>query len=394
MKQQLTKYPNMKLVIDGLRQRRPGHLADRAAGPALGLPEPQGHHLAHHGRHLDRGAVPVDPPGRRQAGHPDRARPAVADEASTSRTAPSSPSSCGTRRNLGYLAGYAAASLASGSASSQAGATFKAGTLGRLQGARRPPATPARRSCSARRRCSTSPTSTSSTSDRADPVGAGRHRPGSRLKPRGRPMARYCFLLQVRPELLDEYRAAARGGVAGHAARAARHRLAQLLDLRPARRPARRLRRGRRPGRSASGDGRNRGQRPLAGRDEPVLRRPRRPRPGRGVPAARRDLQPRGPARRSSPKGSRHDSTRRDAGQHPDPGPRSRRGARRSAWSPAASVPTGRSSPTCCRSCSARRAGSPSGCRRWTATSSTSGSSPTPRTAPAPPSSCGWPAAT
>ena len=37
-------------------------------------------------------------------------------------------------------------------------------------------------------------------------------------------------------------------------------------------------------------------------------------------------------------------------------GPRSRRAAPRSAWSPAASARTGRSSPTCCRSCSARRA--------------------------------------
>ena len=89
-------------------------------------------------------------------------------------------------------------------------------------------------------------------------------------------MARYCFLLQVRPDLLDEYRAAARRRVAGHAARAARVRVAQLLDLRPAGRPARRLRRGRRPGRGPAGDGRDRGQRAMAGRHGPVLRRPRR----------------------------------------------------------------------------------------------------------------------
>ena len=37
--------------------------------------------------------------------------------------------------NLGYLAGYAAAALASGTASLTTGSTFTAGTLGTLQGA-------------------------------------------------------------------------------------------------------------------------------------------------------------------------------------------------------------------------------------------------------------------
>ena len=52
----------------------------------------------------------------------------------------------------------------------------------------------------------------------------------------------------------------------------------------------------------------------------------------------------------------------------------------RSAWSPAASAPTGRSSPTCCRSCRrSAAAGVRTHAGAWTATSSTSASSPTPQ---------------
>ena len=71
--------------------------------------------------------------------------------------------------NLGYLAGYAAASWASGLISGQPGQTFKAGKLGTYK-ILPPAAGTARRWSSVRRRCSTRPISKSSTSS---PVGQG-----------------------------------------------------------------------------------------------------------------------------------------------------------------------------------------------------------------------------
>ena len=62
---------------------------------------------------------------------------------------------------------------------------------------------------------------------------------------RGGLMERVCFLLRVRPDRLDEYKARHRDGLAGDARRAARRRLGQLLAVPRRRRAAGRLRRDR-----------------------------------------------------------------------------------------------------------------------------------------------------
>ena len=49
---------------------------------------------------------------------------------STSRTAPSRRSRCGTPSDLGYLAAYAAKALVDGDITGEEGDTFKAGKLG------------------------------------------------------------------------------------------------------------------------------------------------------------------------------------------------------------------------------------------------------------------------
>ena len=163
--------------------------------------------------------------------------------------------------NLGYLAGYAAAALASGTTSLQDRRHLQGRHARDLQGA------------GARRRHR--PLGRARPADR---VQQGQHRPVQLLIGRrvgggarrrrpgyGRRRMRYCFLLRVREDLLAEYRERHAAGVAGHAAGTVRRGLAQLLDLRPARRPARGVRRGRRPRRRAAGDGRHRRSTP-AGR--------------------------------------------------------------------------------------------------------------------------------
>ena len=69
---------------------------------------------------------------------------------------------------------------------------------------------------------STQPTSTSSTSD-STRSGPGRTHPGPARQPR-RQMERVCFPLRVRPDRLDEYRERPRRRVAGDAGGAARRR--------------------------------------------------------------------------------------------------------------------------------------------------------------------------
>ena len=202
-------------------------------------------------------------------------------------------------------------------------------------------------------------------------------------------MTRYCFHCRCGRTCSAEYRRRHAEVWPDMLRALARRRLAQLLDLRPRRTacssatskpttwPPRRQ--------AMAGD---RGQRPLAGRDEPVLHRSRTAwPPDEGFVL----LEPRSSTSRiSSPdadSGRPHDQTPADPGPDQDhvdrriPG-RGSPPAPRSVWSPAGWAPTGRSFPACCRSCSGRPPVSPSGCGRWTATWSTSASSPTPSTAP------------
>ena len=111
----------------------------------------------------------------------------------------------------------------------------------------------------------------------------GRVAAGPRVR-RGRlSVERVCFLLRVRPDRLEEYKARHRGGVAGDARRAARDRLGQLLAVPRRRRAAGRLRRDRGLRGGARRHGGDRRQRALAGGDGRVLRAARRasgPTPG------------------------------------------------------------------------------------------------------------------
>ena len=85
--------------------------------------------------------------------------------------------------NLGYLAGYAAASLASGVITGQPGQTFSAGKLGSYK-ILPPPAPPVPRLSSGHRRCSIRPTSTSSTSKSRDELPGRDRRPPAAPCPR------------------------------------------------------------------------------------------------------------------------------------------------------------------------------------------------------------------
>ena len=62
MKEELKKpeYPRHQARQGRLRQRRRPEVLPGDPGPAAVLPEPQGHHLAHHGRHRRGRALPVD----------------------------------------------------------------------------------------------------------------------------------------------------------------------------------------------------------------------------------------------------------------------------------------------------------------------------------------------
>ena len=182
--------------------------------------------------------------------------------------------------DLGYLAAYAAKALVDGDITGEEGDTFDGRQARRVHGRRRR-RRPARRPVRLQRR---QHRRLRLLIDRRPAGGPVRrpdrrpHRPTHRHAG-GAAMQRVCFQLQVKPERLDEY-------VERHAAvwpemlgRARRDRLAQLLAVPARRRPAHRLLRDADSLEAAqAGDGRHRGQRPLAGRDGRVLRRPRRPR--------------------------------------------------------------------------------------------------------------------
>ena len=136
--------------------------------------------------------------------------------------------------DLGYLAAYAGAALASGMITGKEGEKFKAGKLGEFTVGK--DGTVAARRARPR---STPPTSTSSTSDQSVAVAAGRHRPAAALH--GGIRAPGLLHPAGRPDRLAEYRAPPRRGLAGDAGRAARRRLARLLALPARRRPAGRL---------------------------------------------------------------------------------------------------------------------------------------------------------
>ena len=67
MKEQLTKYPNMKLVSTVYGNDDPATSLTVLQGLLSAYPNLRGHHLADHCRHLDGGAVPLDAQGRRRA---------------------------------------------------------------------------------------------------------------------------------------------------------------------------------------------------------------------------------------------------------------------------------------------------------------------------------------
>ncbi len=130
MKQQLQKYPNMHLVSTVYGNDDPATSLTVLQGllsayPNLrGIISPTTVGISTAAQYLDTHKSLLS---KLDA---DRARTAVADEAVRPGRHRQGSSSCGTRSDLGYLAGYAAASLASGTTTLDTGATFKAGKLG------------------------------------------------------------------------------------------------------------------------------------------------------------------------------------------------------------------------------------------------------------------------
>ena len=176
-----------------------------------------------------------------------------------------------------------------------AGATFTAGKLGATPCCLLRTA-PDLRLCSARPPCSTPPTSRSSTSKQG--LGGLKWCPArpANGRPRGNTEAaqdirkrrarhhapRICFLLQVRPELLTEYRAR-HAEVWPDMLQALHDSGWHRYSLFPSRRHYHRLRRVRRSSDSAREDGGDRGQRALAGGDEQFFAGLERQRPDEGI---------------------------------------------------------------------------------------------------------------
>ena len=129
MKKELAaNHPNIKLVDDGLRQRRRPDVVRQDRGAAAEAPEPQGHHLADHGRHRRRGPLPVDLDAKGKValtglGTPNQMREYVKDGTVTE-------FALWNPGDLGYLAAYAANALVDGDITGKEGDTFNAGKLG------------------------------------------------------------------------------------------------------------------------------------------------------------------------------------------------------------------------------------------------------------------------
>ena len=180
MKRELKKYPNVKLVVHRVRQRRSHDVDAGDPGSAPAVPEPQGDHLADHRRESPqrpRCSTPRSTAGKVKLtglGTPNSLRKYVKDGTINA-------FELWNPADLGYLAAYAAVNYASGAITGKAGQTFTAGKLGTLQGGGR-----SRPSCSVRRSCSTRETSTSSTSKstewrcRVDPGTSNHWRPHGR----------------------------------------------------------------------------------------------------------------------------------------------------------------------------------------------------------------------
>ena len=210
-------------------------------------------------------------------------------------------------KDLGYLAGYAAAALASGVINGTAGSKFTAGRLKGYTVLPRLPAPPVRRCSSARRRSSTSPTWTSSTSShgpRTSSVARRPHRggpPDHPVTPRpctadliGEPMPSASASSCTSPWSTSRSTPAATPRSGRRCARRSPTTGWRNYSLfLAARRHADRLLRVRRPRGRAGRDGRHRRQLPLAAGDAALLRRPGRPAARRGHPADPRDLPPR-----------------------------------------------------------------------------------------------------
>ena len=127
-----------------LRRRRRPEVLPGDPGPDPGVPEPEGHHLADHGRHLRRRPLPVHLPEEGQdradrARFPNQMRKFVKDG-----TVEEFPLWVPT--DVGYLAGHAAAAIVSGRSRARRARSSRPASS--ASG----PSAPTARSCSARRR--------------------------------------------------------------------------------------------------------------------------------------------------------------------------------------------------------------------------------------------------
>ena len=178
MKKQLAKYPNMKLVTTVYGNDDPATSLTVLQGMLSAYPNLKGI--------ISPTTVGISTAAQYLSTHPDVAKKVTL----TGLGLPSQMSKYvkdGTVQSfelwnpsdLGYLAGYAAAALASGTTTLATGSTLRRRHAEELQDPGVRAAPPARRSCSARRPCSTSPTSISSTSDplRSGPGSGGRSSP-------------------------------------------------------------------------------------------------------------------------------------------------------------------------------------------------------------------------
>ena len=71
-------YPDIKLVATVYGDDDDTKSFQEAQGLLQAYPEPEGHHLAHHGRHRGRGSLPLDV-GLQGQGRADRSRHAEPD---------------------------------------------------------------------------------------------------------------------------------------------------------------------------------------------------------------------------------------------------------------------------------------------------------------------------
>ena len=257
MKKELAEPPEDQAGGDGVRRRRRPEVLRQDRRAAAEAPEPEGHHLAHDGRHRGGCSLPVDL-GLQGQGRADRSRHAQPDarvrqgrhrqrssRSGTPRTSATSRPTPRTRWSRATSrAKRATASRPASSATSRSAPTAR---------------------CSSATRSSSTPTTSTSSSSESDEFddSAGEDR------------QRVCFQLQVRPDRLEEY-TARHSAVWPDMLRALSstgwHNYSLFL-----REDGLLIGYFETPDLQAALDGMDahRGQRPLAGRDGGVLRRPR-----------------------------------------------------------------------------------------------------------------------